>query len=86
MLLLPLSFPFTYIAFFGEEYGWRYFLQPAIQERIGKRRGAIVVGLIWGIWHLPINMFYYSPETSLYSVINQLIVVLDTQFSLDMYI
>ncbi|MDU5080304.1 type II CAAX endopeptidase family protein [uncultured Tissierella sp.] len=74
VLLLPLSFPFTYIAFFGEEYGWRYFLQPAIQERIGKRRGAIVVGLIWGIWHLPINMFYYSPETSLYSVINQLIV------------
>lgn len=60
--------------FFGEEYGWRYFLQTAMQERIGKRKGVIVVGLLWGIWHLPLNMFYYSPETSFYSVINQLIV------------
>jgi membrane protease YdiL (CAAX protease family) len=74
VLLLPLSFPFTSIAFFGEEYGWRYFLQPTIQERIGNIKGAIVVGLIWGIWHLPINMFYYSPETPFYSVINQLII------------
>lgn len=74
LLFLPLSFPFSFIAFFGEEYGWRYFLQPAIQERIGKRKGAIVVGLIWGIWHLPINIFYYSPETSFYSVLNQLTV------------
>jgi len=71
---LPFSFPFSFIAFLGEEYGWRYFLQPALQERIGKRKGVILVGLIWGIWHLPINMFYYSPETSFYSVMNQLIV------------
>lgn len=74
LLLLPLSFALSFIAFFGEEYGWRYFLQPALQERMGKRKGVIVLGLIWGIWHLPINMFYYSPQTSLYSVLNQLIV------------
>lgn len=74
LFLLPLSFFTTFVAFFGEEYGWRYFLQPALQERIGKRKGVIILGVIWGLWHLPINMFYYSPETSLYSVMNQLTV------------
>lgn len=74
MLLLPLSFFTSFVAFFGEEYGWRYFLQTGLQERMGKRKGVIMLGIIWGLWHLPINMFYYSPETSLYSVLNQLIV------------
>lgn len=74
VLLLPLSFLFSCPAFLGEEYGWRYFLQPALQERLGKRKGILLLGLIWGIWHLPINIFYYSPQTSLYSVLNQLII------------
>lgn len=74
LFTLPLSFIFSVMAFIGEEYGWRYFLQPALQERIGKRKGVVVLGIIWGLWHLPINMFYYSPETSFYSVLNQLIV------------
>lgn len=73
-LNLPLSFIMSFIPFIGEEYGWRYFLQTALQERLGKRKGVILLGLIWGIWHLPINMFYYSPQTPTYSVINQLIV------------
>ncbi|MCS4515483.1 CPBP family intramembrane metalloprotease [Clostridium botulinum] len=49
MFLLPLSFPLTFIVFFGEEYGWRYFLQTAFQERLGKRKGIIFLGIIWGI-------------------------------------
>lgn len=39
--------------FFGEEYGWRGFLQDAL-EPIGRRRAALLIGLIWGIWHIPI--------------------------------
>ncbi len=74
LILLPISFPLSFMLFLGEEYGWRYFLQPALQERLGTRLGIIVLGLIWGIWHLPINIFYYSPTTSLYSILNQLIV------------
>lgn len=74
LLLLPISFIISFAPFLGEEYGWRYFLQPALQERLGKRWGVIVLGLIWGIWHLPVNLFYYSPETPLHSVLNQLII------------
>jgi len=74
LVLLPLNFFFTYLLFLGEEYGWRYFLQPALQHRFGKRMGVLLLGVIWGLWHFPINLFYYSPETPLYSIICQLIV------------
>ena len=74
VLLLPLDFFFVYLVFFGEEYGWRYFLQPVLQHRFGKRRGVLLLGVIWGLWHFPLNLFYYSPETSFYSILTQLIV------------
>jgi membrane protease YdiL (CAAX protease family) len=38
---------------FGEEYGWRGFLQDEL-EPLGRRRAALLIGLIWGIWHIPI--------------------------------
>jgi len=74
LLFLPINFLLTYFPFFGEEYGWRYFLQPVLQNKFGKRRGVLLLGVIWGLWHFPINLFYYSPETSFYSVVTQLIV------------
>ena len=39
--------------FFGEEYGWRGFL---LGELIGwgKLRAVVLIGLIWGIWHIPV--------------------------------
>jgi len=39
---------------FGEEWGWRGFLYPKIREGRSFTRAAILVGLIWGIWHAPI--------------------------------
>ncbi|MFO7742820.1 MAG: CPBP family intramembrane glutamic endopeptidase [Anaerolineae bacterium] len=38
---------------FGEEYGWRGFLQDELTP-LGKRRGALLVGLVWGLWHIPV--------------------------------
>lgn len=38
---------------FGEEYGWRSYLQGAL-IRLGKIRGLLLVGIIWGLWHAPI--------------------------------
>ncbi|MCI5774547.1 MAG: CPBP family intramembrane metalloprotease [Erysipelotrichaceae bacterium] len=72
-LIIMINFPFAFTAFFGEEYGWRYFLQPLLQKRFGKLNGVIVLGIVWGLWHLPINLFYYSPQTALQSIVGQLI-------------
>ena len=46
--------PFLGILFgFGEEYGWRGFLQDQL-IRLGKRRGVLLLGLIWSVWHYPV--------------------------------
>jgi membrane protease YdiL (CAAX protease family) len=38
---------------FGEEYGWRGILQSAWLG-YGKRRAALLVGLVWGLWHISV--------------------------------
>ena len=38
----------------GEEAGWRGFLYPQLKARFGKRRGWLIGGIIWGIWHWPV--------------------------------
>jgi membrane protease YdiL (CAAX protease family) len=37
-----------------EELGWRGFAQPELQEQYGGLRAAVIVGVLWGSWHLPL--------------------------------
>lgn len=37
----------------GEEPGWRGFALPRLQARFGHLTGAIILGALWGPWHLP---------------------------------
>ena len=71
LAIMPLNFLLGYAAFFGEEYGWRYYLQPFLQKKFGLRKGVLILGVVWGLWHLPVNFFYYSPGTGLISAVGQ---------------
>lgn len=71
ILILPVNFFLVFTAFFGEEYGWRFYFTPFLQKHFGKVRGVLLLGVLWGLWHLPINVFYYSPETWLQSILSQ---------------
>ena len=73
LVLLPISMFLAFLPYFGEEYGWRYYLQPILQKKFGKKLGVVLLGVIWGLWHLPINMFFYSPDTALQSIILQVV-------------
>jgi len=44
---------------FGEEYGWRGFLQTEL-IRLGRVRGVFLLGIIWGIWHWPVIWMGYN--------------------------
>lgn len=60
LFFLPLWAVLNLALMFGEEYGWRCYLQPILQNRFGPRRGVLLLGLLWGLWHLPLNLYYYS--------------------------
>lgn len=37
----------------GEEFGWRGFALPRLQSAHGPLLASLVIGTIWGVWHLP---------------------------------
>ena len=37
----------------GEEFGWRGFALPRLLDRFNPLVASLVLGFIWGIWHLP---------------------------------
>jgi membrane protease YdiL (CAAX protease family) len=43
----------------GEEFGWRGFAQPRMAERFGLVRGTLLLGALWGLWHLAYSI---TPE------------------------
>lgn len=52
---------FVYSFFFGllsgatgEESGWHGFLFPHLMEKYGCIRSSFIVGIIWGLWHIPL--------------------------------
>jgi uncharacterized protein len=44
---------------FGEEFGWRGYLQPKLMP-LGGRKAILLTGVIWGVWHWPVIMMGYN--------------------------
>jgi len=70
---LPFNYPLTIIAFLGEEYGWRVYLQPIMQKKFGMRPGIILLGVVWGLWHTPVDLFFYTEDSAPQMLIGQII-------------
>ena len=68
-----LNLIFSCVLFLGEEYGWRYYLQPIMQKKFGVTLGTILLGILWGIWHAGADFMYYSKETGPQMMVVQII-------------
>ena len=39
-----------------EEVGWRGWLLPRVESRMGGRRAVVIVSIIWALWHVPFHL------------------------------
>ncbi|PKV51521.1 CAAX prenyl protease-like protein [Aquimarina sp. MAR_2010_214] len=60
ILLLIIGYPITVILILGEEIGWRGYLQEKLIDGFGSFKGILLLGLVWGIWHMPIALQGYN--------------------------
>lgn len=74
LISLPINYLLTIIAFLGEEYGWRYFLMPIMQKKFGMKAGVLLLGFVWGLWHIPVDTMYYTEDSIPQMIIGQMIV------------
>jgi membrane protease YdiL (CAAX protease family) len=44
----------------GEEFGWRGYVQEKLLRRFGINAGLSVLGITWGLWHLPIVLMGWN--------------------------
>lgn len=60
--IVPLSAAVLFLAGpLCEELGWRGYLQPHLLRRFTPLRTAIIVGIIWCFWHIPLS---FTPGTT----------------------
>ena len=75
MLVIPVMLVHFAAALFTspllEEPGWRGFALPRLQARYGRLAGSLVVGMLWWLWHQPMNLAF-GIEPSLYGFISML--------------
>lgn len=47
-----------------EEIGWRGFALPLLQRRMSPLSAGLIIGIIWGFWHLPAFLLSGTPQSA----------------------
>ncbi len=45
-----------FLPFFGEEFGWRAYMTPKLEQIMPMPAALIVGGILWGLWHAPLTV------------------------------
>lgn len=66
ILIIVANFVSLLILVLGEEIGWRGYLQEKLINAFGEVKGIIILGIVWGLWHLPVALKGYNFENYTY--------------------
>lgn len=54
---LPILFIYQLLTSGTEEFGWRGFLQPLLQQKYSAEKACYIIGLLWSVWHYPFIIY-----------------------------
>lgn len=72
--LLFFILPFFIVDFIsnGEEIGWRGYVLPRLQAKYDGLASSLILGVIWGFWHLPIYLTHWNTVSFLWFMAHML--------------
>ena len=56
----------------GEEIGWRGYVLPRLQAKHSALVSSLIVGVIWGLWHLPKHLPHWDTVSFLFFMVAML--------------
>jgi len=65
ILYMFINLPLFIIGGGLEELGWRGCLQPKLENVVSYLPSVFIVGIIWGIWHLPLWLIKGTPQSAI---------------------
>lgn len=64
-MVVPIGLLIWLLGAYPEEYGWRGYALPRLLEKNNPLTASLILGAVWGIWHLPLHLI---PTTTQYVI------------------
>ena len=64
-MIVPIGLMIWLLNAYPEEYGWRGFALPKLLKKHNPLTASLILGGIWGVWHLPLH---FIPTTTQYAI------------------
>jgi len=64
-MIVPIGLLIYLLGALSEEYGWRGYALPLLQKRFSPLAASLILGAIWGLWHLPLHFIEGTTQVNI---------------------